>query len=136
MQVVSHLFVYGTLMAGECNADRIPDGLVLRRRTARVRGVLVDLGRYPALRLDGSGGDVIGEPLQFSPAPAPALLAELDAFEGPGYARHTLTVLVDGEFAPVVAWGFVQISRGADGPTIPDGDWRAWRRRRDRDQTV
>jgi gamma-glutamylcyclotransferase (GGCT)/AIG2-like uncharacterized protein YtfP len=139
VDVVMHLFVYGTLLAGERNAGQIPDAAVLERRRARVRGTLMDLGRYPALRVgdhDGDAGEVVGELLTLSTTAASALLAGLDAFEGPGYARHALTVHVDGEGAPVVAWVFVQVSGSADGPRIPGGDWRAWRRRRDGDQTL
>lgn len=149
VDVVRHLFVYGTLLPGERNAGQIPDAAVRRRRPARVRGVLIDLGRYPALRVvdddDGDGdddddgddgGDVVGELLTLTPAATPALLVALDAFEGPGYARRTLPVHVDDDGATVLAWVFVQVSGGPDGPTIPDGDWRAWRRRRDRNQTL
>lgn len=131
---VARLFVYGTLMSGERNAAQIPAGLVRRRRPARVRGTLIDLGRYPAL-CTGSDDDgvVHGELLELAPGNAASLLARLDAFEGPGYARTALTVHVDdgvndGE-ADVVAWVFVQVSGGPGGPRIPAGDWRAYRRR-------
>ncbi len=140
VDVVTHLFVYGTLMAGERNAGQIPEAAVLDRRRARVRGTLIDLGRYPALQLgdadDADDAEVAGELLTLSAAAAMALLAGLDVFEGPGYARHALPVRVDGEAAPVVAWVFVQVSGSAGGPRIPGGDWRAWRRRRDGDQTL
>ena len=47
-----------------------------------------------------------------------------------------LRIKVLREAAPVVAWVFVQVSGSAGGPRIPGGDWRAWRRRRDGDQTL
>ncbi len=140
VDVVAHLFVYGTLMAGEGNAGQIPDAAVQVRRAARVRGTLKDLGRYPALQVGGADSDdddeVAGELLTLSTTAAPALLAALDAFEGPGYARRALPVRVEGEASDVVAWVFVQVSAGAEGPRIPGGDWRAWRRRRDPGQTL
>jgi gamma-glutamylcyclotransferase (GGCT)/AIG2-like uncharacterized protein YtfP len=126
------LFVYGTLMAGEPNADQIPDQLVRRRRAAWLRGSLVDLGRYPALRLD-DGGVVVGELLELVAEGADDLLQRLDAFEGPGYERGLHAVHVDDDDrhgdCGVRAWVFVQVSGGDGGRRIPDGDWRAWRRR-------
>lgn len=137
VDVVAHLFVYGTLMAGERNAARIPAHLVQRRRGARVHGVLVDLGRYPALRVGtDEDGVVVGELLALRPDGADALLLHLDVFEGPGYERRALPVRGDGDDDTTVAWVFVQVSGGAGGTRIPDGDWRAWRRRRSGDQTL
>lgn len=137
-----YLFVYGTLLTGERNAGQIPDAAVQARRPARVRGTLVDLGRYPALRTrdddggdDGDDGDVVGELLTLTATAAPALLAALDAFEGTAYARRALPVRVDEDGATTVAWVFVEVSGGVGGPRIPDGDWRAWRRQRARGQT-
>jgi gamma-glutamylcyclotransferase (GGCT)/AIG2-like uncharacterized protein YtfP len=128
----TRLFVYGTLMAGECNADQIPDHLVRRRRAAWLRGSLVDLGRYPALRLD-DGGVVVGELLELAAGGANDLLQRLDAFEGPGYGRALHAVHIDSDDHSddhsVRAWVFVQVPVGDGGRPIPDGDWRAWRRR-------
>ncbi len=50
---VSQLFVYGTLMPGFANYGRIADH-VRSARPGTIRGVLVDLGAFPAL-IHGEG---------------------------------------------------------------------------------
>lgn len=47
-EIVTNLFVYGTLMPGESNYRQIED-FVLDHKTGTIDGVLVDLGAYPAL---------------------------------------------------------------------------------------
>lgn len=78
------LFVYGTLRAGSSN-DIARIAPAARHFTgARVRGLLYDLGAYPALLLDASAGWVAGE-LYAVPAHAwPAL----DALEEPVTAER------------------------------------------------
>jgi len=47
-EIVSNVFVYGTLMPGESNYRQIED-FVIDYKPGTIDGVLVDLGAYPAL---------------------------------------------------------------------------------------
>ncbi|MCH9035559.1 MAG: gamma-glutamylcyclotransferase [Planctomycetes bacterium] len=47
-EIVSNVFVYGTLMPGESNYRQIED-FVIDYKPGAIDGVLVDLGAYPAL---------------------------------------------------------------------------------------
>ena len=47
-EIVSNVFVYGTLMPGEANYRQIED-FVIDYKPGAIDGVLVDLGAYPAL---------------------------------------------------------------------------------------
>ncbi|MDA0659473.1 MAG: gamma-glutamylcyclotransferase [Planctomycetota bacterium] len=72
------IFVYGTLMRGECR-ERVwpcPPQEVL---PARICGVLYDLGEYPALI--GGYGWVEGELWVFAPQDVQATLSVLDKIE-------------------------------------------------------
>jgi gamma-glutamylcyclotransferase (GGCT)/AIG2-like uncharacterized protein YtfP len=118
---VAHLFVYGTLMAGEANAHHL-DGIP--REAGRVAAVLHDCGPYPALAL-GEGevvGDLVALPLD--------RLAAMDALEGspPGGAPGGLyrrTVLKVRTAAGLLrAYAYV-MDQAAHHPRIPEGDWRA-----------
>ena len=117
---IGHVFVYGTLMAGEANAHHLEG---LPRRPGRVRGVLHDCGAYPALAL-GEGevqGEVLELPLE--------RLAAMDALEGshpagaPGgmYRRSVLPVRT--EQGVVRAYAYVMDDAGRL-PRIASGDWR------------
>jgi len=118
---IGHLFVYGTLMAGEANAHHL-DGLP--REAGRVKGVLHDCGPYPALALDQ--GEVTGELLELPLE----RLAGMDALEGspPGGApggHYRRTVLeVRTPTAMRRAYAYVMDDAGRH-PRIPEGDWRA-----------
>ena len=52
-EIVTNLFVYGTLMPGESNYSQIED-LVIDHKPGTIDGILVDLGAYPGL-LPGRG---------------------------------------------------------------------------------
>jgi gamma-glutamylcyclotransferase (GGCT)/AIG2-like uncharacterized protein YtfP len=83
------LFVYGTLRAGSSNDIARIAPAARPFAAARVRGLLYDLGAYPALLLDASASWVAGE-LYAVPAHAwPAL----DALEEPVTAERP-----DGEY--------------------------------------
>ena len=47
-EIVTSLFVYGTLMPGESNYRQVED-LVIDHKPGTIDGVLVDLGAFPAL---------------------------------------------------------------------------------------
>jgi gamma-glutamylcyclotransferase (GGCT)/AIG2-like uncharacterized protein YtfP len=119
---VAWLFVYGTLLAGEANAQHL-DGL--QRQPATVPGALHDCGPYPAMAL--GTGQVRGEILPLDPA----RLTALDALEGarpfgaPGglYRRTVLrATLANGEVQPVQTYVMDDASAF---PPIETGDWRS-----------
>ncbi len=77
--MIDLLFVYGTLRAGGSNDIARIQPRATRKADAHVRGVLYDLGAYPALRLEGTASWVTGE-LYRVPADG---WAPLDALEEP-----------------------------------------------------
>ena len=118
---IGHLFVYGTLMAGEPNAHHL-NGVA--RVPGRVTARLHDCGPYPALCL-GEGevaGELVALPLE--------RLAGLDALEGsapagaPGgmYRRSVLPVRHAG--GTTRAYVYV-MDDAARFPPIASGDWRS-----------
>lgn len=117
---IAHLFVYGTLMAGEANAHHL-DGVP--RRAGRVMAALHDCGPYPAVRL-GPGavrGELVELPLE--------RLAGMDALEGsppggaPGgmYRRSVLPVAHEGGTTRAYIYLMDDAARL---PAITSGDWR------------
>ena len=70
------VFVYGTLRRGGSNHFRMAGAEFVA--AGSVRGSIYRIDWYPGLVLDEEAGDVIGEIYQVEPA----LLAELDLFEG------------------------------------------------------
>lgn len=112
------IFVYGTLRNGSCH----PLALALRRASRPVRaawlwGSLYDLGDYPGLRIfseteaEGQGGTkVYGDLFAVEPHLWPALLTQLDAYEGCDsrlpqpweYVRVRASVCAQGQW--VEAW--------------------------------
>lgn len=118
---IAHLFVYGTLMAGEANAHHL-DGLP--RERARVRGALHDCGPYPALAL--GAGEVAGELLELPLE----RLAGMDALEGspPGGAPggHYRRTVLEARTPTATRRAYAYVMDAASGhPRIPEGDWRA-----------
>jgi gamma-glutamylcyclotransferase (GGCT)/AIG2-like uncharacterized protein YtfP len=119
--LIRHLFVYGTLMAGEVNAHHLEG---LPREAALVTARLHDRGAYPALAL-GEGevrGELVELPLE--------RLAGMDALEGcrpggaPGglYRRSVLTAR--GSAGPCRAYAYI-MDDAARFPPIASGDWRS-----------
>src|SRR5262245_29758041 len=78
-RAIQAVFVYGTLKRGEVRAAMWPKA-PLAVEVAEVRGMLFDLGRYPAL----VAGDerVGGELWHFAAEDLPTTLEELDRIEG------------------------------------------------------
>ena len=89
----TRLAVYGTLVPGERNADVLADLRGAWRR-GTVRGTRHEDGwhGYPGVVLDD--GDDVAVAVLSSPDLVAALPA-VDAFEGPGYRRETVTVTLD-----------------------------------------
>jgi len=120
--VVKQIFVYGTLMHEGVNAD-----LLSRRREtrylgpARCRGLLYDLGSFPALVPDGKKW-VSGELYRCDPIGE--ILRTLDAFESEaGFERRLIPVL--WKLGETEAWTYLQPSPPAGAPCIPGGSYKA-----------
>lgn len=124
----THLFVYGTLLAG------IPSsmGKFLRRRAtlvgkATVPGTLYDLGLYPGYVAQGNG-IVTGELYRLGEARAAETMELLDAYEGvtgapeDEYARAKVKAKVNdgGSFA---ATTYVYTKDTAGKAVVPQGNY-------------
>ena len=118
---IRHLFVYGTLMAGEANAHHL-EGVA--RSPGVVSGKLHDCGAYPALSL--AAGEVQGELVELPLE----RLAGMDALEGsqpggaPGgmYRRSVLPVRTASGVVRAYAYVMDEAQRF---PVIAAGDWRS-----------
>ena len=75
---LEHIFVYGTLKAGQCRGDQWPLPPV-QRRQGWTQGALYDLGPYPALYY---GKDwVLGEVWSYDSVSLPQVIGVLDEIE-------------------------------------------------------
>jgi gamma-glutamylcyclotransferase (GGCT)/AIG2-like uncharacterized protein YtfP len=132
---VTRLFVYGTLMRGECRHHYIERCKPTRIQPATVAGKLFDYGEYPGLvtgRAQGASR-VRGELMEFPDIEA--ALALLDRVEGvraissaaDEYRREIVeAALSDGTRVP--AWAYVAARIPRDARLIRSGNWRLWRR--------
>lgn len=115
------VFVYGTLIAGECNARWAGNA---RRQKAWTLGTIYDTGcRFPAFVKRGRTR-VKGEVLTVDDDG----LCMMDRLEGyPSlYRREQIQVhLVGG--GSVLAWVYIMNRLRADAPVIESGDWVAYR---------
>lgn len=118
---IEFLFVYGTLKRGFAN--RWSQRLWTQARFAgrgTLPGKLYDLGSYPALVEESSAtAEVHGEVAELDD---PALLEQLDRYEGPQYERVLRHVrMEDGSSRP--AWVYVFRSAPLRARLIPEGRW-------------
>jgi gamma-glutamylcyclotransferase (GGCT)/AIG2-like uncharacterized protein YtfP len=117
-----YLFVYGTLRRGSRN--RFARLLESRARfvgNARMQGRLFDCGRYPGVTPSDAAGDwVRGE--VFRLAESASLLAKLDAYEGPLFARVPQRVYLSSGMR--LAWVFLHKGNPPEGVRIICGEWR------------
>jgi len=120
--MVKQVFVYGSLMRDGVNAD-----LLSRRRDARYlgparcRGMLYDLGEYPALVPEGKAW-VWGELYRCDPIEE--TLRNLDALESDaGFDRRLLPVM--WKLGETEAWTYVQASPPAGAMLIAGGSYKA-----------
>jgi gamma-glutamylcyclotransferase (GGCT)/AIG2-like uncharacterized protein YtfP len=122
------LFVYGTLLSDQPAFDLIA-GAVERSALARAPGlVLASVGPYP-LAAPGVG-EVVGEVHWLRATQAPLLLDRLTQYEGPEYTPTRHQVFVLPHQTPLLAWLFLgDPAQAARLPAVPNGDWRAWRKR-------
>ena len=130
-----NLFVYGTLMRGECRADSLHEHRGVRflgEATVRGRLFAIDGEDHPALRCSpDDDGEVRGELVSFDD---PVLLRRIDGIEdhfGPGDARNLYervevpVRLLRPEPVALVAWTYVMDDAASRGREIPSGSWRA-----------
>jgi gamma-glutamylcyclotransferase (GGCT)/AIG2-like uncharacterized protein YtfP len=96
------------------------DGVAELVGTGRVRGRLVDLGRYPGA-IPSDTGDVHGEVYRLT---RPDAWRALDSAEGPQYHRAQVAVELAGghEVEAFIYWYRGPLDRGLP---IPGGDYRA-----------
>lgn len=132
---LTRVFVYGTLMPGERNADVAARGGMFQAVSARLpefRLLHLLPEAYPAVVPGQPGEEVCGYVLTYPGADWKLALSFLDALEGvhetpPLYTRERVTVrLEDGECLP--AWVYVYAAAErltAPGVVpVPGGDWR------------
>jgi gamma-glutamylcyclotransferase (GGCT)/AIG2-like uncharacterized protein YtfP len=116
--VLRLVFVYGSLLSGEVNHERLAGARYLGDARTEPAFELVDLGPYPAL-VRGGATSVVGE-LYGVPT---ALLVELDTFEEhPHIYRRAPICLDDGRRAHAYLF---PSALAATHPRIPSGSWRA-----------
>jgi molybdenum cofactor guanylyltransferase len=115
VDLLTVIFVYGTLLAGESNHHLLAEAEFLGIDQLS-NAQLYDLGAYPMI-LPGLG-NVIGEVYRVTPV----ILVQLDILEEHPqvYIRSPVT-LVSGRSSQVY-WGRSQYTSGF--PGITDGDWR------------
>ena len=119
------VFVYGTLLTGECNAHRAG---CARRQKAWALGTIYDTGwRFPAFTKNGRTR-VAGEVLTVDDNG----FRSMDAIEGYPrlYRREQIRVhLVGG--GQVLAWVYIMNDLPKKATVIESGDWVAYRKSKD-----
>lgn len=128
--LVDGVFVYGTLLLGECRADVIE--VAGSRVQATTAGRLFDVADFPGF-VDGEG-TVHGEYVPV--ANLETTLARLDEIEGfRGHAKadgslyHRVFRLVETPDGAKPAWTYRFALDTCGLEEIPGGSWRAWRKR-------
>lgn len=119
MSTTYTVFVYGTLRKGQGNRRVMEPHLVRELGPGRIKGVMYDLGRFPAVVL-GKNGVVVGEWVEVTEAG----LAALDRLEGyPRLYDRSVVQDLDNDIQ-----GFVYHMRRkpARAERIACGDWVAW----------
>lgn len=128
MAELARVFVYGTLREGFDNPGReILDHHAELSGTGEVEGTLYDLGAFPALVEEATGGSVRGEVHELTMEPEVAL-ERLDRYEGARgsdplpYERVARTVNLDSG-NELEAWVYVWTGEVGDAQAVPEGDW-------------
>ena len=116
------LFAYGTLMSGESRHPMLERARIVAVRPASIAGELIDMGDHPGLRLSTyEHHRVQGELIEFEELDA--ILADVDAEEGPEFRRELVNVTVEGG-GNHFAWVYVLAGNSSDAEVIQSGDWR------------
>ena len=118
LEVLTRMFVYGTLLAGEHNHRYLVGARLIGEARTPAAFRLYDLGAFPGL-VRGGDHSVVGEVY----AVDEATLASLDRLEGhPDFYRRTDIVLADGTSALTYLLAPEQVEGR---PVIASGSWRA-----------
>jgi gamma-glutamylcyclotransferase (GGCT)/AIG2-like uncharacterized protein YtfP len=130
---MQHVFIYGTLRAGEINdinraAERHGIPLPQRLGVAYVTGRLFDFGRYPGLVIDPEGEPIRGDVYRIDDSLVPVLDEIEEVYPGvEGLFRpHRLHVTLDVQGAEhgVDCLMYPVAAHSVDGlPRIKGGDW-------------
>ena len=130
------LFVYGTLMRGECRYTILSDGdAVSSIQLGSVAGRLWDLGSYPGMmRANKQEERVLGEYVELCGLEARLpILDEVEDFRGwelEGSMYHRVLIAVDlGAGIQRLAWTYRLAEKPAGAKYIDSGDWRSSRGR-------
>jgi gamma-glutamylcyclotransferase (GGCT)/AIG2-like uncharacterized protein YtfP len=119
----AHVFVYGTLLAGEANHDVLGGARFVSRGRTEPAFELRDLGAYPGLA-GGGRQAVVGEVYEVDER----MLCALDRFEDhPRLYRRTRVALSDGRLVETYV---LAAGQGAGCPVIESGSWRQWQKAR------
>lgn len=132
-----HVFVYGTLRAGEANDLRVaaakrgiaePEWL----GTATMHGRLYDFGGYPGLVLDPAGTAVHGDIYRIDAALVPVLDEIEEVYPGGDalFLRENHAVMLGDEPVMCIVYP-VSATHVVGRPLIAGGDWVAHRLARD-----
>lgn len=128
-----HVFVYGTLRAGEANDLRvaaakrgIPEPELLG--TATLHGRLYDFGTYPGLVLDPTGTAVRGDVYRIDAALVPVLDEIEEVYPGGDalFLREKHAVMLGSEPVECIVYP-VSPAHIAGRHVITGGDWVAYR---------
>ena len=112
------VFVYGTLRSGGTQHGRMAGAEFITYGT--VRGRLYRIDWYPGIVPDDAGAEISGEVY----AVGPALLAQLDTFEGSEFRRVSVEVdCVGGQRPPLTACVWEWIGSADETRRIIGGDW-------------
>lgn len=126
---VDCLFVYGTLMQGECRHGLIPREQIESVDPAVSRGQLLELEGYPGLILPDSDGRVQGELIRLrSSAEVLKKLDRVEGFYGFGNSdslfRRVLVKVEVGGGRAMRAWAYVLNQTPERAKVITSGSWR------------
>lgn len=125
-----YLFVYGTLLPDRAPAEIAP---IVRRFRAMgdgsVRGRLYDLGEYPGVVLDETGGEIPGK--IFRLPEEPEVLKRLDEYEefdaaqpeGSLFVRKEWPVTRKNAGKKLICWVYVYNPHAASASTLTPGDF-------------
>ncbi len=118
---IEHVFVYGTLLPGECRGNVLEGFNPTASQAAQVTADLRHLGSYPGL-VPGPG-TVHGRLYSFQD-PA-AALTTLDSIEGfqPGKPSLYRRVVILAKTSSGPHWASTYVYDGDDGVPIPNGNW-------------